>query len=80
MTMRQQQDDATIVRSIVDLAANLGLSVVAEGVEDAATCEDLAAMGCDLIQGYFLARPMPLRDFEVWLTEHAGRLVTSGLT
>ena len=79
MTMRSQQDDATIVRSIIDLAANLGLSVVAEGVEDAATCEDLAAMGCDLIQGYYLSRPMPLSDLQAWLDQHVGWVITSGL-
>ena len=79
MTMRSQQDDATIVRSIIDLAANLGLSVVAEGVEDAATCQDLAAMGCDLIQGYFLSRPMPLSDLKAWLDQHVGWAIASGL-
>jgi diguanylate cyclase (GGDEF)-like protein len=66
-TMVTQPEDATIVRSIVDLAANLGLAVVAEGVEDDETWDELAAMGCDLVQGYGLAMPMPMADFPAWL-------------
>jgi diguanylate cyclase (GGDEF)-like protein len=67
MTMRQEGDDAAIVRSIIDLAGNLGLEVVAEGVEDEQTMADLAAMGCDLVQGYHLARPMPAADLIGWV-------------
>jgi diguanylate cyclase (GGDEF)-like protein len=65
--MLTQDSDATIVRSIIDLAGNLGLEVVAEGVEDLATCDRLAALGCDLVQGYYLAPPMTPYDFEQWL-------------
>jgi EAL domain-containing protein (putative c-di-GMP-specific phosphodiesterase class I) len=67
MTMEEQASDTTIVRSIVDLAGHLGLTVVAEGIEDAATWADLEAMGCDPVQGYYLARPMRLADLDVWL-------------
>jgi diguanylate cyclase (GGDEF)-like protein len=64
-------DDEAIVRSTVDLARNLGLRMVAEGVEDQATWDALAAMGCELAQGYHLARPMPAEQATAWL---AGRL------
>ena len=52
--------DAVITRSIVDLAHGLGMKVVAEGVEDAQTAALVAGLGCDIGQGYFFARPMPL--------------------
>jgi EAL domain-containing protein (putative c-di-GMP-specific phosphodiesterase class I) len=50
------------VRSTIELAHNLGLELVAEGVEDQETLELLAALGCDLAQGFHLARPMPADD------------------
>src|ERR671932_92712 len=65
--MLSQDSDAMIVRSIIDLAGNLGLEVVAEGVEDRAACDRLAALGCDLVQGYYLAPPMTPFGFEQWL-------------
>jgi predicted signal transduction protein with EAL and GGDEF domain len=52
-------DDAAIVRSTIELAHNLGLQLVAEGVEDQETLELLASLSCDLAQGYHLARPIP---------------------
>ena len=58
---------AAIVRSVVDLGQNLGLRVVAEGVENPKTWAQLQQMGCDLAQGYLLARPMPLDDVSGWL-------------
>lgn len=58
---------AAIVRSVVDLGANLGLRVVAEGVEDTETWHQLVRLGCDLAQGYLLARPMPLAQVGSWL-------------
>lgn len=57
---------ATIARSIIDLGHNLGLVVVAEGVEDQAAYERLGAMGCDLAQGYYLSRPIPAADLAAW--------------
>ena len=59
---------AAIVRHTVALAHELGLSVVAEGVEDVATAAVLAQLGCDVAQGYAVARPMPVDDFLTWLT------------
>jgi diguanylate cyclase (GGDEF)-like protein len=65
--MLTQDSDAKIVRSIIDLAGNLGLEVVAEGVEDAAAWDRLAEMGCDFVQGYYLAPPMTGPAFQQWL-------------
>ena len=56
---RPDGEDVAIVRAIVDLGRHLGLEVVAEGVEDQETWDLLAGMGCDLVQGWHLARPMP---------------------
>jgi EAL domain-containing protein (putative c-di-GMP-specific phosphodiesterase class I) len=69
--MLTQESDAMIVRSIIDLAGNLGLEVVAEGVEDRAAYDRLAALGCDLMQGYYLAPPMTPCGFEQWLAAGA---------
>src|SRR3954452_10000157 len=56
-----------VVRTVVDLGHNLGLSVVAEGVEDEATLQALALSGCDVAQGYHIARPMPADQLAPWL-------------
>ena len=53
-----------IIAAIIDLAHTLGMEVVAEGVETAAQAEVLRALGCDQVQGYLLARPMPAAEFE----------------
>ena len=62
-------DDAVIVRSIIDLAHNLGRIVLAEGVEDQATWNMLASLGCDRAQGYFIAHPMGGDRLPHWLKE-----------
>jgi EAL domain-containing protein (putative c-di-GMP-specific phosphodiesterase class I) len=77
MTMLSEPEDAAIVRSIVDLGANLGLVVVAEGVEDAATWAELERLGCQNMQGFFLSPPMPIADFIEWLAAREGRLMTA---
>ncbi len=59
--------DSAIVRSIIDLGHNLGLAVVAEGVEDQATWQRLRAAGCDVAQGFYMSRPMPAAELEHWL-------------
>jgi EAL domain-containing protein (putative c-di-GMP-specific phosphodiesterase class I) len=69
LDMSADPDDEAIVRSTVDLGHNLGLRVVAEGVEDEGTWHRLAALGCDRAQGFHLARPMPAEALEEWLTE-----------
>jgi diguanylate cyclase (GGDEF)-like protein len=62
-----QPRDQTIVRSTVELGHSLGLIVVAEGVEDAPTLAMLKTLGCDLAQGYFIARPMPAASLMEWV-------------
>ena len=66
--MNTDGDDFMIVRATVDLGKNLGLRVVAEGVEDRETFDRLADFGCDEAQGYYIARPMPLDEFGRWLS------------
>ncbi len=65
--MLDDENDAIIVRSTVELAHNLGLKVVAEGVENVEVLDLLRAHGCDAAQGYHLARPMPARRLLHWL-------------
>ncbi|MCU1605002.1 MAG: diguanylate cyclase/phosphodiesterase & domain with sensor(s) [Modestobacter sp.] len=65
--LREHGEDVAIVRAIVDLGRHLGLEVVAEGVEDQATWDLLGSMGCDLVQGWHLARPMPTGELLPWL-------------
>ncbi|KQW38206.1 bifunctional diguanylate cyclase/phosphodiesterase [Rhizobacter sp. Root404] len=67
MAMEHDRADLKIVRSTVDLAHNLGLSVVAEGVENAQTWALLRALECDEAQGYYMARPMPELEFADWV-------------
>jgi diguanylate cyclase (GGDEF)-like protein/PAS domain S-box-containing protein len=59
--------DAVIVRSIIDLAHNLGVTVVAEGVEDQATMTQLIEYGCDVAQGFHFGRPVPRLELTAWL-------------
>src|SRR5207248_2047807 len=59
----------TIVRTTVDLAHQLGVTVVAEGVESEAVRSELRALGCDIGQGYFLGRPMPPAAFADWMRD-----------
>lgn len=67
MDMAANKDCAVIVNSIIDLGHNLGLKVLAEGVEDARTWRMLADKGCDYAQGFFIAKAMPGDDFCRWL-------------
>jgi diguanylate cyclase (GGDEF)-like protein len=67
--MGNDSDDAVIVRAVVDLARNLGLETVAEGVEDRATWDQLTELGCTSAQGYYLARPMAAERFWTWLLD-----------
>ncbi len=67
MSMERDRADMKIVRSTIDLAHNLGLTVTAEGVETAQGFAILRAMNCDEAQGYFMAKPMPGGDFAGWM-------------
>jgi EAL domain-containing protein (putative c-di-GMP-specific phosphodiesterase class I) len=69
--MSADRRDLAIVRSTIGLAHDLGLSVVAEGVEDRETWELLADHGCDLVQGYYLSRPIPAEALTEWLQQAA---------
>lgn len=64
--MRQDKDDVAIIRSTIELAHNLGLNTIAEGVEDRATWNQLRALGCDEAQGYYLSRPLAPTQFTNW--------------
>jgi len=67
MNMESDIHDAKIVRSTVDLAHNLGLTVVAEGMESAKSWKLLAGLRCDEAQGFFIAKPMPAEQFAAWV-------------
>ncbi len=68
--MSEDPRAAAIVRSTIGLAHSLGMTLVAEGVEDEATANHLALSGCDASQGYYYARPLPSHDLETWLDQH----------
>ena len=68
MNMMADANDSMIVRATVELGKNLGLQVVAEGVEDRETWDMLASFGCDEAQGYFFSRPIPSDEFWRWLS------------
>jgi EAL domain-containing protein (putative c-di-GMP-specific phosphodiesterase class I) len=68
MNVATVASDAVIVRSTIDLAHSLGLTVVAEGVEDGATLDQLVEYGCDVAQGYHFSRPCAADELTDWLT------------
>ena len=63
--MAEDENDAVIVRSTIDLARNLGLQVVAEGVETAEIMHTLAELRCDIAQGYYISRPLPAGELDL---------------
>jgi len=67
-----------IVRSIIDLGRNLGLSIVAEGVEDQQTLESLVTLGCDVAQGYYMCRPNGAGEITRWMQESGWRVHDNG--
>jgi predicted signal transduction protein with EAL and GGDEF domain len=69
MEMETSDNDAKIVHATIDLAHNLGLGVVAEGVESEQILKMLKALNCDFAQGYYLSRPVPEDEFVQWLAE-----------
>jgi diguanylate cyclase (GGDEF)-like protein len=73
---RTDPTNAAIISSVIQLGHNLGLQVVAEGVETSETFEWLRAHGCDIAQGYLIARPMPAAEMTVWLREHTSAMST----
>ncbi|NIF87728.1 EAL domain-containing protein [Burkholderia sp. Cy-637] len=75
--MTRDADDAFIVRSTIALAHDMGLQVVAEGVEDEPTLGRLRALGCDLAQGYGIGRPLAGGDLGAWIEAWTGRLAAT---
>ena len=69
MNMESDLQDAKIVHSTIDLAHNLGLSVVAEGIESAMSWKLLDQLSCDEAQGFFIAKPMPSAQFAAWVQQ-----------
>lgn len=67
--MNFDDNDAVIVRATIDLAHNMGRRVVAEGVEDKETFDLLYILGCDIVQGFLISRPMPALDFYRWINK-----------
>ena len=61
------RDDTTIVTTIIAMARNMGLEVIAEGVETQDQCEFLRQQACDEYQGYYLSKPLPAQQFEALL-------------
>jgi len=70
--MNTSADKEVVVRSTIDLARNLGKQVVAEGVETAGVLQRLEELGCHLVQGYFVSKPLPAAELDAWLAESAG--------
>jgi diguanylate cyclase (GGDEF)-like protein len=70
LNMAVDEHDAAIVRSTIELAHDLGLTVVAEGVETEEVVERLTGFGCDTAQGFFLSRPVPAEELTEWLHGH----------
>ena len=66
-SLESDPEFATVVRSAIDMGHGLGLKVVAEGIESAAAAKRLREFGCDISQGYYHAKPMPLQDFAIWM-------------
>ncbi len=70
--MVDNDQDRIIAKSTINLAHNLGLKVVAEGVEDSKTLQELTAQGCDQIQGYYIGKPLVAEEFEKLYWQYAG--------
>jgi len=73
--MCRNTDDQIIVNTTLNMSHNLGLEVVAEGVEDEATLVSLRRLGCDLAQGYYIAKPMPIQEIDAWLSKSSHNVI-----
>ncbi|HMK86635.1 MAG TPA: EAL domain-containing protein [Steroidobacteraceae bacterium] len=76
--LETQRDDDVIVRSTINLGHAMNLKVVAEGVEQASSWALLGRLGCDMIQGYFVSKPLPAAEFTAWMAariESGGQLI-----
>lgn len=79
MEMVKNNDDQVIVHTTLTMGHNLSMEVVAEGIEDANTLTRLKEMGCDLAQGYHIARPMPAADFFTWVAKYRASLASDAI-
>lgn len=77
MNMTRDSDDAVIVRSTIELAHNMGLIVVAEGVEDDDTLRMLKNFRCDIAQGFLISRPIPADELTAWMAQRKSAANTS---
>lgn len=73
MNMLEDENDAIIVHSTIELAHNLGLKVVAEGVEDQTTLLQLRNLKCDVAQGYYFSRPIPKTELAKWIRDYESK-------
>ncbi|KTF08378.1 Diguanylate phosphodiesterase, predicted domain protein [marine sediment metagenome] len=67
LSLASDENDQQIVHTVLSLANVFNLKVVAEGVEDVASLEILKDWGCDIVQGYYISRPLSRSDLEDWL-------------
>ncbi len=79
INMVNDEGDLTIVQSVIDLANNFGLEVIAEGVENQTTLDTLVDMGCRYAQGYYMGRPMSAPEMDTWLAESAWGIKAKGI-
>jgi len=77
LDMLDDENDAIIVHSTIELAHNLGMKVIAEGVENKDTLTKLHELGCDYAQGYYIARPIPSSEIEQWLNGYDPKSLVS---
>jgi EAL domain-containing protein (putative c-di-GMP-specific phosphodiesterase class I) len=77
LAMNTDARNGIIVRSTIELARNLGLRTVAEGIEDNETLDQLRVLGCELAQGYYISRPMPVAELERWWDQNGMPALTT---
>jgi EAL domain-containing protein (putative c-di-GMP-specific phosphodiesterase class I) len=77
--MTEDPSDDVFVHSVVDLGHNLGLTIVAEGVETPGALSRLAGFGCDVAQGYHWSRPIPIAEFDAWRENHEPAIAASDM-
>lgn len=71
--LREDEQDRTIVRAIIQIAQSMGIKTIAEGIEDPLVIEQLRAMGCDKVQGFWYSKPLPAGQFEQWFRHYTAR-------
>ncbi len=71
--LHEDEQDRTIVRAIIQIAQSMGIKTIAEGIEDPLVAEQLRAMGCDKVQGYWYSKPLPAGQFEQWFKRYTAR-------